>query len=312
MGIHKVVMLAGALALGAMPALAQQKGGVINVATVGEPPTLDPMASTADLVGIITQHFYETLFTFDKNWKVTPLLAESLPEVSEDGKVYTIKLRQGVTFHDGSAMTSEDVLASLKRWTEVASRGKQTGTYIEKMEALDPSTVRITLKVPYAPLFGAAVVQQRRGGHHAVGEDGEPLQGARRNGSLQAEGAQTRPVYPARPLRRLQVPRRRAGRLWRRAQAVPRRDQVRAGARSEHPDRRRDFRPVRLCRCAARRSLRPAEGPEGDAARPHEALRVARLRPQHQRRPDVEPRRPHGRAHGAEHGRHDDGRLRQP
>jgi peptide/nickel transport system substrate-binding protein len=153
MGIHKVVMLAGALALGAMPALAQQKGGVVNVATVGEPPTLDPMASTADLVGIITQHFFETLFTFDKNWKVTPLLAESLPEVSEDGKVYTIKLRQGVTFHDGSAMTSEDVLASLKRWTEVASRGKQTGTYIEKMEALDPSTVRITLKVPYAPLL---------------------------------------------------------------------------------------------------------------------------------------------------------------
>ena len=83
MGIHKVVMLAGALALGAMPALAQQKGGVVNVATVGEPPTLDPMASTADLVGIITQHFFETLFTFDKNWKVTPLLAESLPEVSD-------------------------------------------------------------------------------------------------------------------------------------------------------------------------------------------------------------------------------------
>ena len=76
MGFHKVVMLAGALALGAMPALAQQKGGVVNVATVGEPPTLDPMASTADLVGIITQHFFETLYTFDKNWKVTPLTLE--------------------------------------------------------------------------------------------------------------------------------------------------------------------------------------------------------------------------------------------
>ena len=52
---------------------------------------------TADLVGIITQHFFETLFTFDKNWKVTPLLAETMPDISADGKTYTIKLRQGVT-----------------------------------------------------------------------------------------------------------------------------------------------------------------------------------------------------------------------
>jgi S1-C subfamily serine protease len=72
------------------------------------------MVSTADLVGIITQHFFETLFTFDRNWKVTPLLAEAMPEISADGKVYTIKLRQGVTFHDGSE--SEAVL--IKAWPE--------------------------------------------------------------------------------------------------------------------------------------------------------------------------------------------------
>jgi peptide/nickel transport system substrate-binding protein len=153
MRIGKALLVAGLLALGAGPVGAQQKGGIVNVATVGEPPTLDPMVSTADLVGIITQHFFETLFTFDKNWKVTPLLAESMPDISEDGKVYTIKLRQGVTFHDGSPMTSEDVLASLKRWTELASRGKQTATIIDKIEALDPATVRITLKAPYAPLL---------------------------------------------------------------------------------------------------------------------------------------------------------------
>ena len=40
-------------------------GGAINIATVGEPPTLDPMVSPADLVGIITQHIFETLYTFD-------------------------------------------------------------------------------------------------------------------------------------------------------------------------------------------------------------------------------------------------------
>jgi peptide/nickel transport system substrate-binding protein len=147
------VAMVGVGMLGSGPVLAQAKGGVINVATVGEPPTLDPMVSTADLVGIITQHFFETLFTFDKNWKVTPLLAEAMPDISADGKVYTIKLRQGVTFHDGSTMTSADVVASLKRWMEVASRGKQTAGFVESVEAVDGSTVKLTLKSPYAPLL---------------------------------------------------------------------------------------------------------------------------------------------------------------
>ncbi len=47
-------------------------------------------------------------------------------------------------FHDGTDMTSEDVVASLDRWTKVASRGKQAATNIEKIEAVDPLTVRIS------------------------------------------------------------------------------------------------------------------------------------------------------------------------
>ncbi|MEK1851633.1 MAG: ABC transporter substrate-binding protein, partial [Phyllobacterium sp.] len=126
-------------------AFAQSKGGVINVATIGEPPTLDAMASTADLVGIVSQHIFETLYTFDKSWNVTPLLAASLPEISPDGKVYTIKLRTGVKFHDGTEMDSTDVVASLKRWTQIASRGKQTAPMIASIDAVDPATVKITL-----------------------------------------------------------------------------------------------------------------------------------------------------------------------
>ncbi len=143
-----------ATALIALPgfAIAQDKGGVINVATIGEPPTLDPMVSTADLVGIVTQHMFETLYTFDKNWNVTPLLADKLPEVSADGKVYTIKLRSDIKFHDGSVMTSKDVVASLNRWVKLASRGKQAGMFMDNVKASDPSTIVITLKQPYAPL----------------------------------------------------------------------------------------------------------------------------------------------------------------
>ncbi|MBU1312469.1 MAG: ABC transporter substrate-binding protein [Alphaproteobacteria bacterium] len=141
-----------ALIAGPCLSLAADRGGVIDVATIGEPPTLDPMASTADLVGIVTQHMFETLYTFDKNWNVTPLLAESLPEITDDGKTYTITLRTGITFHDGSEMTSEDVLASLGRWTKLASRGKQAAGFIASMEAPDADTVVIKLTQPYAPL----------------------------------------------------------------------------------------------------------------------------------------------------------------
>ncbi|HEV7321334.1 MAG TPA: ABC transporter substrate-binding protein [Ensifer sp.] len=149
----KFALLIGtALVASASFAFAQEKGGVINVATVGEPPTLDPMASTADLVGIVSQHIFETLYTFDKDWKPTPLLAAALPEISADGKAYTIKLRSGVKFHDGTDLDSKDVVASLERWTKVASRGKQTATTISGIEAVDPLTVKISLATPYAPL----------------------------------------------------------------------------------------------------------------------------------------------------------------
>jgi len=133
-------------------AYAQTQGGVIDVATIGEPPTLDPMASTADLVGIVTQHMFETLYTFDAQWGATPLLAAALPTISEDGKTYTIPLRTGIKFHDGSVMTSADVVASLERWMKIATRGKQAAEVIESVVATDDATVTISLKTPYAPL----------------------------------------------------------------------------------------------------------------------------------------------------------------
>src|SRR5665647_2934401 len=95
----------------------------LNLAMIGEPPSLDPMASTADLVTIIMQHVYEPLYTFDANSKIVPMLAEGLPEVSADGKRYSITLRKGVQLHNGRELNAEDVMASLKRWMEMSPRG---------------------------------------------------------------------------------------------------------------------------------------------------------------------------------------------
>jgi peptide/nickel transport system substrate-binding protein len=149
------ILLSSAIAvvgLGDAAFAAPAKGGVIDVATIGEPPTLDPVSSTADLVGIISQHVFETLYTFDKAWAPTPLLAASLPEISADGTVYRIPLRTGVKFHDGSVMTSKDVVASLQRWMKIGSRGKQVAANVVSVEADGDAAVKITLKSAYAPL----------------------------------------------------------------------------------------------------------------------------------------------------------------
>ena len=95
------VALALALALFGSAAVAQTPRHHATLAMVAEPQTLDPMASTADLVGTIMQHVYEPLYTFDAKWNVVPMLAESLPKISADGKTYTIALRKGVMLHSG-------------------------------------------------------------------------------------------------------------------------------------------------------------------------------------------------------------------
>ncbi len=151
-----VTAVAGAVfTAGCGTAWAQQpaaKDSVVIVATVGEPASLDPVGVTADLVSIITQHVFETLYTFDKEWKVMPLLASDMPVLSADGKTFTIPLRGNVKFQDGTTMTADDVVASLDRWTKVSPRGKTTTSAIESITAKDAKSVVIALKTPLAPL----------------------------------------------------------------------------------------------------------------------------------------------------------------
>lgn len=146
------VLLLGGLFLALPLKQTLAAGNTVTVTIVGEPDTLDPMVSTKDVVSIVTQHVVETLYTFDAKWAIAPLLAQDLPKISSDGKVYDITLRQGVAFQDGSKMDSADVVASLERWLKVASRGKLVADKVQKIEATGPNAIRITMSKPYAPL----------------------------------------------------------------------------------------------------------------------------------------------------------------
>ena len=143
----------GALAVLALAVPEMAAAQSANLAMVGEPQSLDPMASSADLVGTIMQHVYEPLYAFDASWVLQPMLAAAAPEISADGKTYTIKLRTSVKLHNGRDLDAEDVVASLKRWVEMTPRGKAIGKALAGIMAKDAATVEIALSAPNPALI---------------------------------------------------------------------------------------------------------------------------------------------------------------
>ena len=132
-------------------------GGKIRMSVIGDPISIDPahLAHTQDRT--VAQHVYQGLVTFDLTKKppfpVVPVLAKSY-EVSEDGKMITFKLHQGVQFHGNyGELTSEDVVFSLSRHLDkkTASRARSQLKDVDRFEAPDKYTVIIHLKIP-APL----------------------------------------------------------------------------------------------------------------------------------------------------------------
>lgn len=107
----------------------------LHVAISANPPSLDPQSINSNIVGGIGVHVYEPLFAMNADYEPTPVLAESY-EVSDDGMVYTIKLRQGVKFHNGEEMTADDVVASMNRWIEVSAKANTLigGSVFEKVD----------------------------------------------------------------------------------------------------------------------------------------------------------------------------------
>ena len=102
-----------------------EKGGELRVAVPSEPPTLDTHTNTTTISSNIARNIFETLLTFDSKGEIHPMLAESFEEL-EDGKSIEFKLREGVKFHDGQELKAADVVASMNRWFEVSSSGKET------------------------------------------------------------------------------------------------------------------------------------------------------------------------------------------
>ncbi|MFZ2102325.1 MAG: ABC transporter substrate-binding protein [Oricola sp.] len=145
----KTVLAGAALALAlTTSAFAARTDLTLGVAL--EPPHLDPTAGAAAAIDeIVYANVFEGLTRITSNGSVAPALAESWT-LSDDGLVYTFKLHSGVKFHDGTALDAGDVVFSLDRARADDSTNAQKGLFaaIDKVEAVDDLTVKVTLKQP--------------------------------------------------------------------------------------------------------------------------------------------------------------------
>jgi peptide/nickel transport system substrate-binding protein len=116
--------------------------------------TLDPHRQYEISPPQIMRAAYETLVTVGDGGrnltKIEPLLAESY-SISPNGNVYTFKLRRGIRFHTGGVMTADDVVFSYKRLGNLKDNPAWLlSDHVASIDAVDPLTVRFTLKEPNA------------------------------------------------------------------------------------------------------------------------------------------------------------------
>ncbi|MEH7123100.1 ABC transporter substrate-binding protein [Bacillus sp. JJ1503] len=120
-------------------------GGTIKLAWNSQPPTLDTHTTNTNVVRDIARQIFENLITFDENYELAPMLAESFEE-SEDRKTITFKLRKGVLFHNGKELKAEDVVASMTKWQQNGTAKTELGN--STWEAIDDYTVTLNVEKP--------------------------------------------------------------------------------------------------------------------------------------------------------------------
>jgi peptide/nickel transport system substrate-binding protein len=138
-------------------------GGELRIAMIGEPPSLDIHQTSATVTTHVTMHMYEALFTWDDEFESIPELVDT-HEVTDDGLLNTLHLRQSVLFHNGDEMTADDVYASIDRWANVVGVGfgEELMGATEEMRVVDDYTLEFEMSEPFGT-FTVVLGRQNNG-----------------------------------------------------------------------------------------------------------------------------------------------------
>ncbi len=145
-------LLAVLTALLVAPALVwAAPAGKVVIAQGVDPSTLDIMNQQESPAGIVGSHIFEGLVTRDPNLKVIPDLAAELPKLVSP-TVWEVKLRKGVKFHNGVEFNADSAKFSLERVKTPALRASSNFRPIDRVEIVDPYTIRVHTSKPW-PTF---------------------------------------------------------------------------------------------------------------------------------------------------------------
>jgi peptide/nickel transport system substrate-binding protein len=108
---------------------------------------IDPGFTTAYITRDHGYMVYDTLLATDSSFKVQPQMADW--KVSDDKLTYTFTLRDGLKWHDGTPVTAEDCVASLKRWGKNDNMGQKLMDFTASIEPIDAKSFALKLKEPY-------------------------------------------------------------------------------------------------------------------------------------------------------------------
>ena len=143
-----------ALGLAALLATSVQAQTTLRVRPFGDLKAIDPIVNSDYMARNHGYMVYDTLFSLDEKLQIKPQMLER-HAVSADGLTYTFTLRDGLKFHDGAAVTSADVVASLQRWGQRDGMGQLLMARTAELVAVDAKTTRLKLKEPWGLVLDA-------------------------------------------------------------------------------------------------------------------------------------------------------------
>jgi peptide/nickel transport system substrate-binding protein len=145
----RVTLTALLLVLAPLAASAQ----TLRIGLAEDPDMLDPSLARSFVGRIVFSALCDKLFDIDEKLNIVPQLATSY-EWSADSKTLTMKLRQGVTFHDGEKFDAAAVKFNIERHKTIAGSNRRGELApVTTVDVVDPSTVRLNLSAPFSPLL---------------------------------------------------------------------------------------------------------------------------------------------------------------
>ena len=147
---RRTFLAASATAALAAPRIGHAQGAkVLKFIPQSDLAVLDPIWTTAYVTRNHAYMVFDTLFSTNAKFEAVPQMAEGFT-TENDGKLVTIKLRDGLMFHDGQKVLARDCVASIQRWAKRDPFGGTVMTYTDELSAPDDKTIRFRLKKPFA------------------------------------------------------------------------------------------------------------------------------------------------------------------